>query len=67
MTNRFPLYLLISLLFAGMFSACNEDIQQVVTVNDDVNCEVSSFSVIQLSPLFVIIPFVILTLTDRRL
>ena len=44
MTNRFPLYLLISLLFAGMFSACNEDIQQVVTVNDDVNCEVSSFS-----------------------
>ena len=29
-------------------------------------CEVSSFSVIQLSPLFVIIPFVILTLTDRK-
>ncbi len=44
MTNRFPLYLLVSLLLAGIFSACNEDVEQTVTLNNNVNCEVSSFS-----------------------
>lgn len=29
-------------------------------------CEVSTFSVIQLSPLFILIPFIILMLTDRK-
>ena len=29
-------------------------------------CETSAFAIIQLSPLFIILPFIILTLTDRR-
>lgn len=44
---------------------CNE-ISEGGVASASTLCEVSSFAVIQLSPLFILIPFVILMLTDRK-
>ncbi|MBQ7269424.1 MAG: L-lactate permease [Bacteroidales bacterium] len=44
---------------------CNETAPGGVATAEQL-CEVSSFAVLQLSPLFVILPFIILMLTDRK-
>lgn len=44
---------------------CNE-ISAGGSATPQTICEVSTFSVIQLSPLFILIPFIILMLTDRK-
>ncbi|MBQ8656042.1 MAG: L-lactate permease [Prevotella sp.] len=40
--------------------------KEVGAVSPEQICEVSSFAVLQLAPLFVILPFIILMLTDRK-
>ncbi len=44
---------------------CNE-ISEGGAAGTSTICEVSTFAVVQLSPLFILIPLVILTLTDRK-
>lgn len=44
---------------------CNEVASNGVASHADI-CQTSAFAVIQLSPLFIIIPFIILMLTDRK-
>ena len=48
MTRLFPIYFIAALLFASIFSACNDDADTVISESTTyVNCEVSSFSLMR--------------------
>lgn len=44
MSHRLPIYLIVTLLVAGLFCSCNDDSVISSTAPNYVNCEVSSFS-----------------------